>query len=160
MKKIALYPGSFDPITLGHIDIVYRIAPLFDELIILVANARDKKYLFDLKEREALIRENIADLGHVKVASWDGLTVDYAQKVGARVMIRGLRAISDFEVEFAMASSNRELSKEVETMTVFTRPEFSFIASRIVKEIASLGGDVTKFVPKNVAIALANKLKK
>lgn len=158
--KTAIYPGSFDPITMGHIDIIRRLAPLFDPLIVVVANSRAKTYLFNLREREELIRTNVKDLRSVRVESCDGLIVDHARKAGASVMVRGLRAISDFEVEFAMANMNKKLAPDIETMIVFTSPEFSYVASRMVKEVVSHGGDLDGLVPENVQVALRNKFGK
>jgi pantetheine-phosphate adenylyltransferase len=158
--KTAIYPGSFDPITMGHIDIIHRLAPLFDPLIVVVANSQAKNYLFNLREREELIRANVQDLSSVKVESCEGLIVDHARKVGAHVMVRGLRAISDFETEFAMANMNRKLAADIETMIVFTRPEFSYVASRMVKEVAHHGGELDGLVPENVRMALLKKFKK
>lgn len=152
----AIYPGSFDPITLGHLDIIRRIRPLFDELTVLVANSQRKQYLFSLEEREQLIRENFE--GEIKIDRFDGLVTDYAHRAGASVIVRGLRAISDFEYEFAMANMNRELKGNIETMIVFTRPEYSFVASTMVKEVAYYKGDLSHLVPKNVALALQNKI--
>jgi pantetheine-phosphate adenylyltransferase len=153
----AIYPGSFDPITLGHLDIIRRIQPLFSELTVVVANSQSKRYLFSLEERVQLIRENLSGLANVHIAKWDGLIVDYARQVGANVIVRGLRAISDFEYEFAMAAMNKTLEAQVETMIVFTRPEYGFVASTIVKEVANHGGDLTNLVPANVVKALAKK---
>ncbi len=142
----AIYPGSFDPITLGHIDIVRRIQPLFDELEIVVASSQRKQYMFSLEEREQLIRENLPS--GVKVTRWDGLITEYAESCGARVIVRGLRAISDFEYEFAMFNMNKKLKEKIETMIVFTRPEYSFVASHMVKEVAHHDGDLTNLVPR------------
>jgi pantetheine-phosphate adenylyltransferase len=158
--KTAIYPGSFDPITMGHIDIIQRLAPHFDSLIVVVANSQAKNYLFHLNEREELIRANIKDLRSVRVESCEGLIVERAKALGATVMIRGLRAISDFEIEFAMANMNRRLAPELETMIVFTRPEFSYVASRIVKEVAFHGGKLDGLVPENVRQALLKKIGK
>jgi pantetheine-phosphate adenylyltransferase len=153
----AIYPGSFDPITLGHLDIIRRIKPLFSELTVVVANSDNKQYWFSLEERVRLIRENMTDLPGVRIDKCDGLIVDYAKSAGAQVIVRGLRAISDFEYEFAMANMNKTLSGAIETMIVFTRPEYSFVASRMVKEVALLGGDLSLLVPANVAQALKGK---
>ena len=154
----AIYPGSFDPITLGHIDIIHRIQPLFSELEVVVANSQRKQYMFSLAEREQLIRENLP-LG-VKISKCDGLITDYAQSCGARVIVRGLRAISDFEYEFAMFNMNKKLKDSIETMIVFTRPEYSFVASHMVKEVAHHDGDLTNLVPPNVIQALKKRLQK
>jgi pantetheine-phosphate adenylyltransferase len=150
----AIYPGSFDPITLGHLDIIRRIRPLFSELTVVVANSQRKQYLFSLEERVALIRENVNDLPGVHIDKCDGLVVDYAETAKARVIVRGLRAVSDFEYEFAMANLNKKLKDKIETMIVFTRPEYSFVASHMVKEIAQHNGDLSGLVPPNVVRAL------
>ena len=155
----AIYPGSFDPITLGHLDIIRRIQPLFSELVIVVANSQSKKYLFTLDERVRMIQENLGTLPSVKIDKCDGLLVDYARATGADVIVRGLRAVSDFEYEFAMANMNKELADGIETMIVFTRPEYSFVASRMVKEVAYHGGDLSGLVPENVARALKTHVK-
>lgn len=154
----AIYPGSFDPITLGHLDIIQRIHSRFTELTIVVANNKDKQYMFSLEEREQMIRENLSNLAGVKIDKWDGLIVDYARKVNAHVIVRGLRAISDFEYEFAMANMNRKLAPEIETMIAFTRPEYSFVSSRMVKEVAFFGGEVESLVPAPVVKALQKKV--
>ena len=156
----AIYPGSFDPITLGHIDIIRRIRPMFSELVVVVANSERKQYWFSLEERVALIRENVKDIPGVKIEQVDGLIVDYAERANAQVIVRGLRAISDFEYEFAMANINKKLKDSVETMIVFTRPEYSFVASHMVKEVALHGGELTGLVPPNVIHALKTKIKK
>lgn len=151
----AIYPGSFDPITHGHIDIIRRIQPIFSELVVVVANSQRKKYLFSQEERAELIRPNLPQ--GVKIDKCDGLLVDYANQSGAQVIVRGLRAISDFEYEFAMFNINKKLDERIETMIVFTRPEYSFVASHMVKEVAFHKGDLTKFVPNNVIAALQQK---
>ena len=153
----AIYPGSFDPITLGHIDIIRRIHPMFSELTVVVANSQRKQYLFSLEERVALIRENVQGLPNVKIDKCDGLITEFAAGIGAQVIVRGLRAISDFEQEFAMANINSKLKDSIETMIVFTRPEYSFVASHMVKEVAQHGGDLRSMVPANVAKAMAAK---
>jgi pantetheine-phosphate adenylyltransferase len=154
----AIYAGSFDPITLGHLDIIRRIAPLFSELVVVVANSQRKQYLFSLEERVKLIRDNLKELPQVQIDKCDGLITDYAVNAGARVMVRGLRAVSDFEYEFAMANMNKRLADSIETMIVFTRPEYSFVASTMVKEVAHHGGDLTNLVPGNVISALNLKI--
>lgn len=155
----ALYSGSFDPITLGHLDIIDRISAQFDEITVLVADSLSKSYLFTVNERVDMIRESVKNNPNVKVTSTDGLLVDYARENNIRTIIRGLRAISDFEYEFAMANINRTLAPEVETMIVFTRPEYSFVASRMVKEVASHGGNIENLVPCHVAERLEAKKK-
>lgn len=154
----AIYPGSFDPITLGHLDIIRRIQPLFSELTVVVANSQRKNYLFSLEERVQLIKENLKGLPNVQIDKCDGLIVDYARTAGARVIVRGLRAISDFEYEFAMGTMNKKLAADVETMIVFTRPEYSFVASNMVKEVAHHRGDLSNLVPGNVIQALQGRL--
>lgn len=154
----AIYPGSFDPITLGHLDIIQRIQPLFEQLDVVVASSTRKQYMFSLQEREQLIRENLPS--GVKLASWDGLVTDYAEAHQARVIVRGLRAISDFEYEIAMFNMNKKLKDQIETMIVFTRPEYSFVASHMVKEVAYHGGDLTNLVPPNVIQALQKRAPK
>lgn len=156
----AIYPGSFDPITLGHIDIIRRIHPLFDELVVVVANSERKQYWFSLEERAEFIRENIKDLKDVKIEQVSGLITDYAEQAKANVIVRGLRQISDFEYEFAMANINKKLKDTVETMIVFTRPEYSFVASHMVKEVAIHGGDLKGLVPQNVIQALNTRINK
>ena len=155
----AIYPGSFDPITLGHIDIIRRIRPMFSELTVVVANSERKQYWFSLEERVKLIEANVRDLPGVKIEKWDGLIVDYAESVNAQVIVRGLRAVSDFEYEFAMANMNKKLKDSIETMIVFTRPEYSFVASQMVKEVARHGGDLKNLVPANVAEALQSRIR-
>ncbi|MBX3021101.1 MAG: pantetheine-phosphate adenylyltransferase [Bdellovibrionales bacterium] len=154
----AIYPGSFDPITLGHLDIIRRIQPLFSELVVVVANSQRKQYLFSLEERVQLIQQNLGSLPNVRIDKCDGLIVDYAAAAGAQVIVRGLRAVSDFESEYAMSAMNRKLNSHVETMIVFTRPEYSFVASTMVKEVAHHGGDLSNLVPTNVISALAGRI--
>jgi len=156
----AIYPGSFDPITLGHLDIIRRIAPLFSELTVVVANSQRKQYLFSLEERVQLIKENLRELPKVQIDKCDGLITEYAVSTGAKVIVRGLRQVADFEYEFAMANMNKQLKGTVETMIVFTAPEYSFVASHMVKEVAYHGGDLSHLVPKNVSDALKKKIKR
>ncbi len=156
----AIYPGSFDPITYGHLDIIRRIRPLFSEVVVVVANSQRKQYWFSLEERVKLIRENMGDIPGVTIDKCDGLIVDYAQKTGANLIVRGLRAVSDFEYEFAMANINKKLKDQIETMIVFTRPDYSFVASQMVKEVAFHGGDLTGMVPPNVVEALKSRILK
>jgi pantetheine-phosphate adenylyltransferase len=156
----AIYPGSFDPITLGHLDIIRRIRPLFKEITVVVANSRRKQYLFSLEERVQLIRENTSDLPGLNIDQCDGLITDYAVKNNAQLIVRGLRAVSDFEYEFAMANINKKLKDTIETMIVFTRPEYSFVASHMVKEIAQHHGDLSGLVPPNVIRALHGRITK
>jgi pantetheine-phosphate adenylyltransferase len=151
----AVYPGSFDPITNGHLDVIERASHIFEEVLVAVAHNDQKKPLFSAARRIALIEEVTRHNPRIRVTSFDGLLVDFATSVGAVALVRGLRAVSDFEFEFQMALMNRKLQPKIETIFLTPREEFSYISSRVVKEIARLGGDVTGFVPENVAFALA-----
>ena len=161
MRK-AIYPGSFDPITNGHLDLLQRASRLFDEVVVGVARANQKSSLFTIEERVTLIRETLHEHGldNIRVTPFDGLLVSFAQEEKADAVLRGLRAISDFEFEFQMALMNRKLDPLIETLFLMPREELTYISSRIVKEIARLGGDITHFVPHNVATALHDKLAK
>lgn len=154
MAKTAMYPGTFDPFTNGHEQIVRRAAGLFDHVVIAVANSPRKQPLFDLEKRIALIREVLSDLPTVEVVGYQGLTVDAAQQNDAGVIIRGLRAVSDFEYEFQLATMNRHLAADVETVFLTPTEEFMFVSSTLVREIAALGGDVSGFVHAAVLQAL------
>ena len=153
----AIYPGSFDPITAGHLDVIHRAARLFDELIVAVAFNDQKQSMFTAEERMALIRENTARVGNIRVASFDTLLVEFARRENAVAVVRGLRAVSDFEFEFQMALMNRKLEPAIETIFLTPREEYTYLSSRIVKEIARLGGNVESFVPPSVARALREK---
>ena len=155
----AIYPGSFDPVTNGHIDVIERARKLFDEVIVAVAVNDQKQPLFALDDRLAMLRKAITIDG-VRVAPMTGLLVEFAAAENAHAVIRGLRAISDFEFEFQMALMNRKLDEEIETIFLMPKEEYTYLSSRIVKEIAQLGGDVSDFVPRPVAEALAKKLKR
>ena len=163
--KIAVYPGSFDPITNGHVDLVKRTLEVFDRVIVAIATNPNKKddSLFKVLERLEMIREVFDGLGklsnRVQTDSFEGLLVDYAEKVGAKVIIRGLRAVSDFEYEFQMATMNRGLKPDIETLFMMTGESYFYISSRLVKEVVSLGGDVSSVVPKNVLKKLREKFK-
>jgi pantetheine-phosphate adenylyltransferase len=150
----ALYPGSFDPITNGHLDVLARAARLFDEVIVAVAHNESKQALFSAEERVHLLRESTSHLANVRVTSFEGLLVDFARKQNARAVIRGLRAVSDFEFEFQMALMNRSLEPNLEALFLMPCEEFSYISSRMVKEVARLGGAVGRFVPPCVEAAL------
>lgn len=152
----AIYPGSFDPVTNGHLDIIERARTLFDEVIVAVAVNDQKQPLFELAERERMLADAITPKG-VRVAAMSGLLVEFARNEGANAIIRGLRAISDFEFEFQMALMNRKLDNQIETIFLMPKEEFTYLSSRIVKEIARLGGDVSSFVPAAVAEALRVK---
>jgi pantetheine-phosphate adenylyltransferase len=150
----AIYPGSFDPVTNGHLDVIERARKLFDEVVVAVAVNDQKQPLFSAEERSAMLRDAIATSG-VRVALMEGLLVDFAEAQNACAVIRGLRAISDFEFEFQMALMNRKLHPRVETIFLMPKEEYTYLSSRIVKEIARLGGDVSAFVPRPVMEALA-----
>ena len=152
----AIYPGSFDPVTNGHLDVIERARTLFDEVIVAVAINDQKQPLFTPDERLAMLRQAIT-IDAVRVAPMDGLLVEFAASEGAHAVVRGLRAISDFEFEFQMALMNRKLDPEIETIFLMPKEEYTYLSSRIVKEIARLGGDVSAFVPSLVAEALAKK---
>ena len=155
--KIAVYPGSFDPITLGHLDVLKDGAHMFDKVIITVSNNISKHALLSVEERKELIRQSVADIPNVEVDSFDGLTVEYAKKVGATILLRGLRAVSDFEYEMQLSQTNRSLSEDITTVFLITRPEYNFISSSSVKEILKNDGDISKFVPRPVSDYLQNK---
>ncbi len=148
--KIAVYPGSFDPVTKGHIDILKNGAEIFDKVIIAVAKNSEKNSFLSVSERVALIKESVKDLENVEVDSFDGLTIEYAKKVGAKVILRGLRAVSDFEYEMQLSQANSALSGEIKTIFLITKPKYNFISSRTIKEIFLNNGDISKFVPECV----------
>ncbi|MGI9089039.1 MAG: pantetheine-phosphate adenylyltransferase [Chthoniobacterales bacterium] len=156
----AIYPGSFDPVTNGHLDVIERARKLFDEVIVAVAHNDQKQPLFSLEERLEMLRETVNGADGVKIAPLAGLLVDFAVKQEASAVVRGLRAVSDFEFEFQMALMNRKLEARVETIFLMPKEEYTYLSSRIVKEIARLGGDIAKFVPAHVAAAFARKLGK
>lgn len=158
--RTAIYPGSFDPLTNGHLDLIQRAAKLFDRVIVAVAKNESKVGLFTLKERLALVRSAIADMPKVEADTFNGLLVNYVEKRNGQAIIRGLRAVSDFEFEFQLALMNRKLNGRVETIFMMPKETYTFLSSRIVKEIASLGGNVDCFVPSHVGRALARKLRK
>lgn len=147
MKK-AIYPGSFDPITFGHLDIIKRSAKIVDELVVGVLNNSAKNSLFSLEERVSMIKEMTKDLPNVRVESFGGLLVDYMNEIGATIIIRGLRAVTDFEYELQIAQSNHVQNEEIETIFLTTNLKYSYLSSTIVKEFASYGGDISKFVPE------------
>jgi pantetheine-phosphate adenylyltransferase len=153
----AIYPGSFDPITNGHLDVIERARKLFDEVVVAVAHNDEKQPLFSLTDRLDLLRETAGKIDNVRIAEFEGLLVEFARNEEAGIVIRGLRAISDFEFEFQMALMNRKLDFAVETIFLMPKEEYTYLSSRIVKEIARLGGDVSGFVPACVAKALSRK---
>jgi len=157
--KRALYAGSFDPVTYGHLDILRRAVKLFDEIIVAVGENPAKHTLFPKEERMAMLREAAVDLENVSVEALPGLLVDFARTAGAGVIVRGLRAVSDFEAELQQASMNRALDPDVETVFLMTSPEYHYLSASIVREIAAFGGDVSAFVPPHVEAALKRRLR-
>lgn len=158
MQKLAIYPGSFDPITNGHLDVISRAAGMFDHVVVAVAHNVEKMPLFTTKQRVALVESAVKGIRNVSVDGFSGLLVEYARQKKARVIVRGLRAVSDFEFEFQMALMNRRLEPRVETIFLMPKDEYTFISSRLVKEIAWLGGDVSNFVTADVQRALKEKI--
>lgn len=156
----AIYPGSFDPVTNGHIDIVKRAACIFDELIVAVLDNKAKTPLFLVEERVNMLEEVFKDMPNVKVISYEGLLVDFAREMDAKVIVRGVRAVTDFEYELQMSQTNRELSNSVDTIFLTTSLEYAYLSSSTVKEVASYGGDIYKFVPKMVAELTYKKFNK
>jgi len=154
----AIYPGSFDPVTNGHLDVIDRARKLFDEVIVAVAHNDQKNPFFTLEERLEFLRRTVGEMENVKVAPLDGLLVDFAMAKNATAVVRGLRAISDFEFEFQMALMNRKLEASVETIFLMPKEEYTYLSSRIVKEIARLGGDISQFVSADVATAFNKKI--
>ena len=155
---IALVPGSFDPPTKGHLDVVERCTGLFDEVVVSVVHNPSKSPLFSAGERAALLEECCEAWGNVRVASFQGLLVDFAREVGAKTVVKGLRAVTDFDYEIQMSQMNRHLSGEVVSLFVATKPEYGYLSSSLVKEVARLGGSVDDLVPPNVAAALKERL--
>ncbi len=155
--RTAVYPGSFDPFTNGHIDIAERASLLFDELIIAVFARPTKNLIFSVDERVDMARQALLSHPNIRVETYDGLTVDYLKKVGASTIVRGLRAVADFESELQMAHMNRQLSPGTETVCLITAKQYSFVSSTLIREIASLGADLAEFVPAHVAAALKKR---
>lgn len=155
----AIYPGSFDPITFGHVDIIRRIESLFSEITVVIANSHHKEYMFSSEERLQMVKDCLPQSSRVNVVVSDGLTVDYARGSGADVIIRGIRAIADFEYEMAMANMNKKLGPGVETLIVFASPEYNYVSSRMVKEVARHGGDLANLVPPAVGAALSRQFR-
>lgn len=157
MTVSAMYPGTFDPITLGHVDLVRRACRLFDRVVVAIAANPGKEPLFTLDERVALAQEALEGVGNVEVTGYDGLTVNFALDHDLAVIVRGLRAISDFEYEFQLANMNRHLTDEVETAFLTPTEKYTYISSSLVREVAKLGGDISEFVPTNVRNALLQR---
>ena len=155
--RIDIYPGSFDPITNGHLDVIQRAAKLFDQVIVAAAENEKKNPLFSLEERRELVANSVKGFGHVEADTFSGLLVRYVESRSGGAIIRGLRAVSDFEFEFQLALMNRRLDERIETIFMMPKDIYTFISSRIVKEIARLGGDVSAFVPAEVKVALDRK---
>ena len=155
----AIYPGSFDPVTNGHIDIIKRAAAISDELIVGVLQNKAKTPLFSVEERVIILREVTKNLKNVKIMTFEGLLIDFAAQMDAKVIVRGLRAITDFEYELQMSQTNRKLNADIETLFLTTSLEYSFLSSTTVKEVASFGGDITQFVPEFVAEKITEKIK-
>ncbi|AHF10216.1 MULTISPECIES: pantetheine-phosphate adenylyltransferase [Dehalobacter] len=158
--RTAIYPGTFDPVTNGHLDILHRAIYLFDRVIVAVASESNKQTLFSLEERQELLRCETSDMKNVEVKSFGGLTVDFARECGAVALIRGLRAMTDFEYEFQLALMNKKLAPDIETVFLMTKSEYSFISSSSIKSAASLKGDVSGLVPPNVEKAMIQKYNK
>lgn len=158
MTKLAIYAGTFDPLTLGHVDLIERTAEIFERLILAVVVKPLKDNLFSLEERLTMAREVVKDIGNVEVEAFDGLLVNYARSKGANVLIRGLRAYSDFEYEFQMALTNRKLAPGIETLFMMPKEAHSYVSSSTVKEVAMLGGDTSEFVPDAVQKMLEKKV--
>jgi pantetheine-phosphate adenylyltransferase len=158
MARLAIYPGSFDPLTNGHVAIIQRGLNLFDRLVVAIANNPQKTPLFTVEERKAFVAESVRNDPRVEVDSFDGLMVEYARARGIHTVLRGLRAVSDFEYEFQLANMNRKLLPEFESVFVMTGEDYFYVSSRLVREVATFGGDVRGLVPANVADAMRKKL--
>ncbi len=158
-NRIAIYPGTFDPITNGHLDIIKRSLGIFDKIIVAVAQNSNKKTLFNLNERREMIKEALVDEKRIEVDAFEGLTVEYAKKMGACAILRGLRAVADFEYELQMANMNRKLNTSLETVFMMTSEKSFFVSSRNVKEVANFGGDISELVPPIVAKKVYEKFK-
>ena len=156
----AIYPGSFDPVTYGHLDVIKRASKIVDELIVGVLNNKSKTPLFSVENRVKMLNDAVSDLPNVKVMSFEGLLVDFAKKVDAQLIVRGLRAVTDFEYELQMSQTNSVLNNEVDTIFFTTSLEYAYLSSSTVNEAAYFGADISKFVPPNVVIEVKNKLMK
>lgn len=156
MSNKVIYPGTFDPVTNGHIDIIFRAANLFDEVVVAIAENRDKRPSFTLAQRVAMVEESLKHLDNIKVVGFDTLLIDFAKEQGANVILRGLRAVSDFEFEFQLAGMNRKLNPQIETIFLTPSENVTFLSSTLVREIASLKGNVSEFVPAIVQQALCD----
>lgn len=159
MNNIAIYPGTFDPITRGHSDLVERSSKLFDRVIVALAANPGKTPVFSLEERIGLAQTALADYDNVEISGFDGLLVDFAHQMGANIIVRGLRAVSDFEYEFQLAGMNRKLAPDIETLFLTPAEQYTYISSSLVREVASLGGDVSPFVHEKIVAELIRKLR-
>ncbi len=158
--RIAIYPGSFDPVTLGHLDIIRRASGLFDRLIVAVMHNQNKKPMFSVEERMEMLRRTTAGLPNVEIESFDGLLADYARRKNACVLVKGLRAVSDFEYEFQMALANRKLNADLDTVFLMTSSEYMYLSSSVVKDIAVHGGSVAGFVPDEIVQDIVRRTRK
>ncbi|WP_302625416.1 pantetheine-phosphate adenylyltransferase [uncultured Eubacterium sp.] len=156
----AIYPGSFDPVTLGHLDIIYRASKIVDELIVSVLNNKSKSPLFSVENRVKMLEEVVKDIPNVKVMSFEGLLVDFAKKVDAKVIVRGLRAVTDFEYELQMSQTNMVLDSDIDTIFFTTSLEYAYLSSSTVKEAAYYGADISRFVPKTVVNQVYDKFRR
>ncbi|MCA9398189.1 MAG: pantetheine-phosphate adenylyltransferase [Candidatus Omnitrophica bacterium] len=159
-NSAAIYPGSFDPVTYGHVDLIKRASGIFSEVVVAVANNMQKQPLFNTQERITMLKEATLEIKNIRIEVFDGLVVDYARQSKINVLIRGLRMVSDFEYEFQMTLTNRRLAEEIETVFLMPSEGYSFLSSSLIKEAASLGADLTSFVPDSVADRLKKKLNK
>ena len=158
MSRSAIYPGSFDPITFGHLDLIKRATDVFDDVIVAVAQNTQKDTLFSIEERVEMVKESTGDIKKVRVESFEGLIIDYAHSKNVSVLIRGVRMVSDFEYELQMALTNRRLDESIETVFLMPSEGYSFLSSTLIKEVVSLGADVSSFVPQSIATKLKEKL--
>lgn len=158
MKRLAIYPGSFDPPTNGHLDIIERACKMYDRLVVAIGNNSEKDPFLTVDERLQSLRECVAHLPNVEVDQFQGLLVNYAERRGCRVLVRGLRAVTDFDYEFRIGLANKRLQPEIETVFLISREEYSFLASSVVREVARLGGDYRQFVPPPVAQLISTRL--
>jgi pantetheine-phosphate adenylyltransferase len=159
IKRKAVYPGTFDPITYGHLDLLKRATKIFDEVVVAVAHSNNKQPLFSVEERVSMVKKAVAGIENVKVDDFNSLVVDYMKKAGAMTIIRGIRMISDFEYEFQMALTNRQLNSDVETIFMMPNESYCYLSSKLIKEAVLLGADVKQFVPMEIAEALTKKLR-
>ncbi len=157
--RAVIYPGSFDPLTNGHLDLIQRAGKLFDLVVVAIAPNESKTPLFSLEERRSLVEQSVAQLPRVEVDTFEGLLVDYVQRRGGHAVLRGLRAVSDFEFEFQLALMNRKLNERIETIFMMPKESYTFLSSRVIKEVARLGGEIGCFVPEPVRQALKEKLR-